>query len=125
MGPSEDWAGPPGAAARNLDSGVPGRFGVAVLETTPMLLILLAILLLFGATAIPKLARSLGRAKGEFSKAKGEFDAEAKRAAGTPVPAMSPAASEEQVRQAARNLGIQEADMPLDEVKRQLNQRLN
>jgi len=31
-------------------------------------LILLIILVLFGATAIPKIARALGQAKGEFKK---------------------------------------------------------
>lgn len=87
------------------------------------LIILLAILLLFGATAIPKLAKAMGRAKGEFSKAKREFSAEAARtereAAG------DPSLSEEQVRRTARELGIAEEGKSLDEVKRLLNERLS
>jgi sec-independent protein translocase protein TatA len=45
------------------------------------LLIIAVVLLLFGASAIPKLARSLGRAQGEFQKARKEFqkDVEAGR----------------------------------------------
>ncbi len=34
------------------------------------------VLLLFGAAAIPKLARSMGRAQGEFQKARQEFQKE-------------------------------------------------
>ena len=33
-----------------------------------VLLILLVVVLLFGATSIPKIARALGQAKGEFKK---------------------------------------------------------
>jgi sec-independent protein translocase protein TatA len=36
---------------------------------TELLIIVLVILVLFGATAIPKFARSLGQAKKEFTKA--------------------------------------------------------
>jgi sec-independent protein translocase protein TatA len=38
------------------------------LQGTDWIWILLAIILLFGASAIPKLAKSLGQAKGEFEK---------------------------------------------------------
>ncbi len=90
---------------------------MAVLQTPEIILIALVVLLLFGANAIPKLARSLGRAQGEFSKAKKEYHAEAKAAeAGQP--------SEEQVRRTARDLGIDEAGKPLDEVKRLIAQKM-
>lgn len=42
------------------------------LGPTEMVVIVIAIVLLFGATKIPALARSLGRAKGEFEKARRE-----------------------------------------------------
>ncbi len=45
---------------------------------TEILIIVLIVVILFGAAAIPKLARSLGRAQGEFKKAKGEFEKELK-----------------------------------------------
>ncbi|HLF17077.1 MAG TPA: twin-arginine translocase TatA/TatE family subunit [Candidatus Thermoplasmatota archaeon] len=87
--------------------------------TQEWLLIILVVILLFGATAIPKLARSFGRAKGEFTKAKREFDSAAARAEHE---AAGP--SEEQIRRAARELGIEEKGKSLDEVKRLLNERL-
>ena len=43
------------------------------------LLIILLVGLLFGASKIPELARSLGRAKGEFKKGEIEAELEAKK----------------------------------------------
>lgn len=43
---------------------------------TEIILIVLVVLLLFGAKKIPELARSLGRAKYEFQKAKQEVEKE-------------------------------------------------
>ncbi len=45
------------------------------------LYILLAIVILFGAEKIPKLARGLGKSLGEFKKAKEEFEKEIHAAA--------------------------------------------
>jgi sec-independent protein translocase protein TatA len=45
---------------------------------TEILVIVLVILILFGASAIPKFARSLGQAKKEFSKAMKDGEQEAK-----------------------------------------------
>lgn len=97
------------------------------LQTTDYVLIVLVIVLLFGATAIPKLARSLGRAQGEFNKAKKEFTAEVARgeagaAGGGPTAPGQP--TEEQVRRTARDLGIDEAGKSLDEVKRLIAQKM-
>lgn len=99
---------------------------MALLEWGPLMVILVVVLLLFGAAAIPKLARSLGQAKGEFSKAKKEFDSEAASAErATVAPAGTPAEpTEAQVRQTARDLGIAEQGKTLDEVKRLIQQRL-
>lgn len=41
-----------------------------------IILIILVILLLFGANKIPELARALGKAKKEFQKAKDEVESE-------------------------------------------------
>lgn len=100
--------------------GTPRVGAAMVFQTSEIILIALVVLLLFGATAIPKLARSLGRAQGEFNKAKKEFTSEAARVEGQPAAG----ASEEQVRSTARGLGIDEAGKPLDEVKRLISQRL-
>jgi sec-independent protein translocase protein TatA len=101
---------------------------MALLESGPLVVILVVFLLLFGAAAIPKLARSLGQARGEFARAKKEFDSEAARAEAqaaapaAPAPAAGP--TEEQVRRTARDLGIQEQGKSLDEVKALIQQRL-
>lgn len=47
---------------------------------TELLIIVLVILVLFGASAIPKFARSLGQAKKEFTRAMKEGEAEEKKA---------------------------------------------
>ncbi len=41
-------------------------------QTEIVLIIIVAVVLLFGATAIPRLARSLGKAKSEFAKGREE-----------------------------------------------------
>jgi sec-independent protein translocase protein TatA len=46
---------------------------------TELLIITLVILVLFGATAIPKFARSLGQAKKEFAKAVKEGEEEERK----------------------------------------------
>lgn len=99
---------------------------MALLETEPLILIIIVVLILFGASAIPKLARSLGRAKGEFNRARREFDLEASRAEAEASHPASPSTgpSEEQVRRTARDLGIAEQGKSLAEVKVLIQQRL-
>jgi len=46
------------------------------LGPTEIILIVVVILLLFGAKRIPELARALGKAKKEFQKAKDEVESE-------------------------------------------------
>lgn len=45
-----------------------------------MMLVLLVILLLFGAKKLPELARGIGRSMGEFKKAREDFEREITRA---------------------------------------------
>ena len=45
-----------------------------------MLIVLLIVVLLFGAKKLPALARGLGKSTGEFKKARAEFDDEMKAA---------------------------------------------
>lgn len=47
---------------------------LAFVGTTELLIILLVILVLFGGAKLPKLARSLGQAQGEFKKGLDEGD---------------------------------------------------
>lgn len=46
------------------------------LGTWEIILIIVAIVLVFGAKRIPEIARALGRAKNEFDKAKSEIEKE-------------------------------------------------
>lgn len=50
-----------------------------MIGTQELILIFAAILLLFGASKLPELARSLGRSAGEFKKAKMETESELKK----------------------------------------------
>lgn len=97
---------------------------MAILESGPLIVILVVVLLLFGAAAIPKLARSLGQAKGEFSKAKREFDSEAAAAERGTLAGKPGEPTEAQVRQTARDLGIAEQGKSLDEVKELIQRKL-
>jgi sec-independent protein translocase protein TatA len=47
-----------------------------MIGTTELIIIVVVILILFGATAIPRFARSLGRAKKEFEKGEKEKEPE-------------------------------------------------
>src|SRR5476651_2687198 len=51
-----------------------------------LIVILLIVLLLFGAKKLPELARGMGQAVREFSKAKDEFEREVTRPADPPAP---------------------------------------
>jgi sec-independent protein translocase protein TatA len=50
-----------------------------MIGTSELIIIVVVILVLFGATAIPKFARSLGQAKKEFSNALKESEEEGKK----------------------------------------------
>jgi len=54
------------------------------LGPTELIIILVIVLLLFGTTRLPKLARSLGEASREFKKGANERDEEAAKAASAP-----------------------------------------
>lgn len=99
-----------------LETGPILLFGI---ETGPMLLIGLLFILLFGATQIPKLARSLGKAKGEFNLARKTMEEEAAR-----VEAGGVDEKAEQVRQTARGLGIATEGKSTEELKRLIQEKL-
>lgn len=53
---------------------------LAWLGPQEMMFIFVAVLVLFGAKKIPEFAKGLGKASGEFKKARNEFETEIKRA---------------------------------------------
>ena len=78
-------------------ANIPGLFG------TEGLIIFLVILLLFGAKKIPELARGVGKAMGEFKKAREEFEHEVTRSSDTvqtkPAPGNEPVVTKEPPRE--------------------------
>jgi len=92
--------------------------------TWEIILIVVAIIVLFGASKIPELARSLGRATGEFKKAKEETerelrDVERSIKEGKPIEEKS-----SKIKQMARDLGIasegKSDEQLLDEIKKKM-----
>ena len=67
-----------------------------MLSTAHLLIVVAVVVLLFGASAIPKFAKSLGQAKGEFEKGLRESREEAeKNAANSPAPQVGAQKTEE------------------------------
>jgi sec-independent protein translocase protein TatA len=58
-------------------------------------LILMLVVLLFGANKLPELARSSGQAMGEFQKGRAEIERELKDAASTETPTTRPVERDE------------------------------
>ncbi len=64
-----------------------------------LIVLLIIVLVLFGAKRLPELARGLGQSVNEFKKAKEEFDKEVAKPA-TPTAPASPEPSKEEHKQA-------------------------
>ena len=60
-------------------------FALGLPHGSEWLIILLLVVILFGAEKLPKLARGLGKSLGEFKKAKEEFEKEVQNAANEPA----------------------------------------
>ena len=91
-----------------------------MIGTTEMILIVLVIILLFGANKLPELARSLGKATGEFKKAKQETELEVREAEKSLKENRSDKSS--RIRTMASDLGIaiegKSDEQLLDEIKK-------
>ena len=72
-----------------------------------MILIVGVVLLLFGSKKIPDLARSIGKARGEFKKGQEELDEELKKKP----------SEKEKLEQAAKSLGIDTEGKSEDELR--------
>ena len=98
------------------------NLSLAVIGMEWIILIVIAVVLIFGAKKIPELARSLGRAQGEFTKGKREAELEA-AAIGTPEPT-----NEDEVRirlvKAARELGISTDNKSNEELREEIKKAL-
>ena len=100
--------------------GVGAGMAFLGMGSAELAVIAVVVVLLFGASQIPKLARSLGQARAEFGKARKEFDAEvAKGESGASAPA-----DDEQVRKTAAGLGIATEGRSTAELKVLIQQKL-
>ena len=92
-----------------------------MIGTTEMILIVLVIILLFGANKLPELARSLGKATGEFKKAKQETELEVREVEKSLKEKRSDEKSSK-IRTMASDLGIaiegKSDEQLLDEIKK-------
>ena len=88
--------------------------------TNEVLLIFLAIIVLFGASKIPELARSLGKATGEFKKAKQESESELKNV----EKSLKESPPSSKIKQMAKDLGIategKSDEQLLDEIQKKM-----
>ena len=87
-----------------------------------VILVIVVVVLIFGARKIPELARSVGRASGEFKKGKREAELEAAH-----IGAAEPT-SEEEVRiklvRAARELGISSEGKNSEQLREEIRRAL-
>ncbi len=93
--------------------------------TMEILLIVVAIVILFGASKIPELARSLGKATGEFKKAKQEAELEVKEVEKSLKESdTQKQKSSSKIRQMAKDLGIsaegKSDEQLLDEIQKKM-----
>jgi len=92
--------------------------------TQEILLILVIIIIFFGANKIPELARSLGKATGEFKKAKQESELEMKDFEKSIKESKSLADKSSKIRMMAKDLGIaiegKSDEQLLDEIQKKM-----
>ncbi len=93
-----------------------------MIGSSEVVLVVLAIIILFGASKIPELARSLGKASGEFKKAQHETELElsgTERSPGHP-----PEDQSSKIKQMARDVGIitegKSDEQLLDEIQKKM-----
>ena len=92
--------------------------------TNEIILIALVVIILFGASKIPELARSLGKATGEFKKAKNETERELKDVEKSLKESKTPEEKSSKIKQMAKELGIstegKSDDQLLDEIQKKM-----
>ena len=76
---------------------------------------IIAVVLLFGATKLPSLARSIGRSAGEYKKGRQEIEKELEQGVGDE--------DREKLENAAKALGIDPIGKSIDELKDEIRQR--
>lgn len=94
-----------------------------VIGSTEIILIVLVVIILFGASKVPELARSFGKATGEFKKAQRETELELKDVEKSIKESKSPE-EKSKIKQMAKDLGIavegKSDEQLLDEIQKKM-----
>jgi sec-independent protein translocase protein TatA len=91
------------------------------LGPSELLIIFALIMLLFGASKLPELARSMGTSMGEFKKAQKESELSLKEFESSLKNTTSEKEKESTIKQTALNLGIDPKDKSDDELLSEIN----
>lgn len=95
---------------------IPGGFG-----PNELILILVVVALLFGATKIPQLARSVGKGMGEFKKAQKQSEMEVKEFEEEIKQGNYKGTRSEKIEKLANDLGIDTEDKSEEELIEEIN----
>ena len=95
-----------------------------MLGTQEIVLIFLAVIILFGASKIPELARSLGMATGEFKKAQQEADRELKNVEKSLKEGGSKQEDSDKVKQMAKDFGIEVEGKSDEELLEEIKEKM-
>jgi len=85
-----------------------------------VILIIAVVVILWGPSKIPELARALGRAKGEFDKASKEFENAAKLSSET----TTPRTSDDILIETAKKLGITTEGKTKEQISQEIVERV-
>lgn len=95
---------------------IPGGFG-----PNELIMILIVVFLLFGATKIPQLARSVGKGMGEFKKAQKQSEMELKEFEEEIKEGKHKGSRTESIEKMASDLGIDTEDKTEEELLEEIN----
>ncbi len=95
-----------------------------MIGTSELILVVIVVIILFGSSKIPELARSLGKATGEFKKAKQESELEMKDFEKSIKESKSQADKSSKIRTMASDFGIaiegKSDEQLLDEIQKKM-----
>ncbi len=99
---------------------------MGMLGSQEILLIFVAIILLFGASKLPDLARSMGRSMGEFKRGQADVERELQAARdGGGALAASPDVALTRVQRMARNVGIDTAGKTEEQLLTEIDRKIS
>lgn len=98
---------------------------MGMLGSQEILLIFVAIFLLFGASKLPDLARSMGRSMGEFKRGQVEIERELHAARDGGITVTGPGVALTRVQHMAGNLGIDTAGKTEEQLLAEIEKKIS